>query len=228
NLTGSPLISTSMGGVVSATNVYAGTVSATNFVGNGSGLTGISVAAQPSDRISTTGVASGANLGMVAASIGTVSFTTGGTAGTAYLDTVGRYIGPGISLTAGHGISSTNGYFAGRVGIGTNSPTAVLQVSGDIVTTVNNAGSGTSIDWSTSNVAYTSANCGSFTFTNMRDGGAYTLVVKGATAATCSFSQTGLTFKMPVGHGATTVSKHTVYSFIRAGTDVYVTWIKGY
>ncbi|NDC56763.1 MAG: hypothetical protein EBZ69_08170 [Alphaproteobacteria bacterium] len=114
------------------------------------------------------------------------------------------------------------------MGIGTASPGARLEVTGDIVTTVNNAGSSTSIDWATSNVAYTSASCGAFTFTNMKDGGSYTLIVKGTSATTCSFSQTGLTFKMPVGHGAATSTKHTVYSFIRAGTDVYVAWIRGY
>jgi hypothetical protein len=117
---------------------------------------------------------------------------------------------------------------AGDVGIGTIDPSVKLDVAGAIVSRVYNAGSGTSIDWAQSNIAYTSANCGAFTFSNMQDGGSYTLVVQGATAATCSFSHSGLTFKLPVGHGATTVSKHTLYSFLRAGSNVYVTWIPGY
>jgi hypothetical protein len=115
-----------------------------------------------------------------------------------------------------------------RLGLGTASPNVGLDVAGTIVSRVNNAGASTSIDWSSSNVAYTSASCGSFTFTNMQDGGSYTLVIQGTTSGTCSFSQSGLTFKLPVGHGATTAAKQTVYSFMRAGTTVYATWIPGY
>jgi len=61
-----------------------------NFIGaaNASGSTALG------DRI-TSGTASG----VVAMAGGTVSFTTGGTSGTAYLDTVGRFIGPGVSAT---------------------------------------------------------------------------------------------------------------------------------
>jgi hypothetical protein len=94
--------------------------------------------------------------------------------------------------------------------------------------TVFNAGSSTTINWANGTTQYTTANCGSFTFSNMADGGMYTLIVQGATSATCSFSHSGLTFKLPPGHGATTASKHTLYSFTRAGSNVYVTWIKGY
>lgn len=82
------------------------------------------------DRISTTGVASGANLGMVVAQNGTISFTTGGVAGTAFLDSVGRYVGPGVSITSLHGVSSTNGYFSGNVGIRTQNPSYTFEVSG--------------------------------------------------------------------------------------------------
>jgi hypothetical protein len=93
--------------------------------------------------------------------------------------------------------------------------------------TIHDAGSATSIDWSQGSQQYTSANCGAFTFTNMVDGGVYTLAVRGSVSATCSFSQTGLTFKLPPGHGATIASTHTLYSFVRMGTFVYVSWIVG-
>ena len=91
-----------------------------------------------------------------------------------------------------------------------------------------NDGSGTSIDWSLGSTHYTTASCGAFTFTNMADGGSYQLMVEGTTTGTCSFSQSGLTFKMPSNHGATTSSKMTVYSFTRVGTNVFVTWLPGY
>lgn len=63
---------------------------------------------------------------MVVAGAGTVSFTTGGVAGTSYLDTTGRWVGPGISITTANGVSSTNGYFTGNVGIGTTLPSFPL------------------------------------------------------------------------------------------------------
>jgi len=84
------------------------------------------------DRISTTNIANGAGLGMVVAQYGTVSFTTGGVEGTSYFDSTGRWIGPGISVTTMNGISATNGYFNGNVGIGTITPRVELDVSGSI------------------------------------------------------------------------------------------------
>ncbi len=117
---------------------------------------------------------------------------------------------------------------AGLVGIGTASPATALDVAGALYSRVNNAGSGTTIDWSLGNTQYTTASCGAFTFSNMKDGGTYQLFVEGATSGTCSFSHTGLTFKMPPNHGAATASTMTVYTFTRAGTYVFVSWITGY
>lgn len=116
----------------------------------------------------------------------------------------------------------------GNFGIGVQYPLARLHVGGGILSAPNNEGSSSVIDFSAGNVAYTSANCGGITLQNMLSGGSYSLVVKGTASATCSFSHSGLTFKYPPGHGATEAGKHTVYSFLVAGSDVYVTWIKGY
>ncbi len=101
-----------------------------------------------------------------------------------------------------------------------------VTVTGAIVSKPYNAGSATSIDWSRANMQYTTASCGAFTFTNMADGGSYTLAVQGATSATCSFTHSGLTFRLPPDHGATVASTHTLYSFVRMGTVVYVAWIR--
>ena len=119
----------------------------------------------------------------------------------------------------------------GNVGIGAapgvDATYPKLQVGGAIVSTVNNAAAATAINFASSNVAYTTAACGAFTLTNMADGGSYSLIVKGSGTGPATFTHTGLTVKTP-GTLTCTSAKHTVFSFIRAGTDVYVTMITGY
>jgi len=138
---------------------------------------------------------------------GYISLTTGGTT-TGYFDTVGRLMVPGISTTGA--ISATSGFFSGQA-----------------VSLAHDAASATSIDWNDGNVQYTSADCGAFTFSNMRDGGHYNLVVTGGSSGTCTFTHTGLTVKYPTGYGATTASTHTVFAFLRAGANLYVTSVRG-
>ena len=68
----------------------------------------------------------------------------------------------------------------------------------------------------------------------MKDGGSYMFVVKGTTAATCSFTAftdagtTALTVHMPPDNGATVATKHTVFNMTVVGGDVYVAWTPGY
>lgn len=117
----------------------------------------------------------------------------------------------------------------------TGTPSAATFLRGDnswaapgyVSPVVYNAGSATSINWGNGTQQYTTASCGALTFSNMLDGGVYTLAVQGATSGTCSFTHAGLTFRLPPGHGATTAATHTVYSFARMGTVVYVSWLKG-
>lgn len=95
--------------VTTAGDLYvSGSVNATRFVGDGSGLTGL-----VSDRISSTD-----NKSMVVtnAGLGTVSFTLGGVAQAAYLHPTLGLVAAGVSTTGG--ISGTTGYFSGNVGIG--------------------------------------------------------------------------------------------------------------
>jgi hypothetical protein len=104
---------------------------------------------------------------------------------------------------------------------------ASLEVNGASTnTTAFNASSGTSIDFTKSNLAYTTASAGNFTLTGMKDGGTYTLAVQGGTSGTAAFSQTGLTFKS-ANNAATTASKHTLYTFIVMGTNVYYSMVTG-
>lgn len=104
---------------------------------------------------------------------------------------------------------------------------ATLEVNGASTNTAAfNAANGTSIDFTKSNLAYTSANAGAFSLTGMKDGGTYTLAVQGTTSGTAAFTQTGLTFTS-INNAATTASKHTLYTFIVMGTTVYYSMMTG-
>ena len=126
----------------------------------------------------------------------------------------------------------TNGLLvSGNMGVGVSSPASALDVAGSIYSRSNNAGSATTINWASGNQQYTTASCGSYSFSNMTDGGSYTLLVEGTTSGTCSFSNSDsptLTFKYPSNHGATTSGTMTLYNFVRLGTYVIITWMPGY
>ena len=125
-------------------------------------------------------------------------------------------------------------YNAGKVGVATSAPRASLDVAGTILGKASVSNAGTTIDFSTGNTQYTASSCGSFQFNNLKDGGNYTFIVKGGTAATCTFTgysdagTTALTVHMPPDNGNTTAGKHTIYNMIIGGSDVYVAWTPGY
>ena len=116
----------------------------------------------------------------------------------------------------------------GNVGIGTASPASKLEVNGSATnTTALNTVAGTTIDFSKSNLAYTTASAGAFTLTNIKDGGTFSLAVQGSTAGISSFSCTGYTFRY-VNNGMTTANKHTIYTFLVMGTTAYVYMATGF
>ena len=100
----------------------SGTVSATYFVGDGSGLTGVTAAA--TDRIT-----SGSTQMVAVSNTGYVSLTQAST-NTGWFDPTRGLVTLGVSATGG--LSGTTGYFSGKVGIGTSNPQATLDVSGSI------------------------------------------------------------------------------------------------
>lgn len=122
----------------------------------------------------------------------------------------------------------------GAVGVGTTTPRSLLDVNGTILGKASVSNAGTTINFAAGNTQYTASSCGSFQFNNMKDGGSYTFIVKGATAATCTFTAysdagtTALTVHMPPDNANTTASKHTIFSMLVGGADVYVAWIPGY
>jgi hypothetical protein len=99
-----------------------GTVSATRFVGDGSGLTGIT--ADATDRIT-----SGTTRMVAVSNTGYVSLTQAGT-NTGWFSPYTGLVTLGVSATGG--VSGTTGYFAGNVGIGTTKPQHTLDVSGSL------------------------------------------------------------------------------------------------
>ena len=112
----------------------------------------------------------------------------------------------------------------GKVGINTTTPGSTLEVNGAATNTVAfDAGSSSSVSFETSNLAFTSASSNAITLTNLKDGGAYTLVVTATSVSdTVAFTSTGFSFKY-MGTGARTSGKTHIYSLIVAGTNVYVT-----
>ena len=107
----------------------SGTVSATYFVGDGSGLTGL---ASSGDNIT-----SGTTKVTVNSATSTISFTTNGSVAN-YINSSGLLVTTGISVTTNQ-LSATTGYFSGKVGIGTTSPASVMEVSGGAQTVTVNA-----------------------------------------------------------------------------------------
>jgi hypothetical protein len=79
----------------------------------------------------------------------------------------------------------------GKVSIGA-APTAnsaKFEVSGAATNTAAfSAGSSQTIDFSQSNLAYTTASAGAFTLNNLKDGGVYTLAVQGTTSGNSTFT----------------------------------------
>jgi hypothetical protein len=91
-------------------------------------------------------------------------------------------------------------------------------------TTAYNAGTGLTIDFVQSNLAYTSGGgtAPTYVLQNIKNGGAYSLILTSTTnSGLATFEATGFTFKN-MGTIAMTSGKSHIYSFIVAGTVVYV------
>lgn len=133
--------------------------------------------------------------------------------------------------------TGSNIYFSNSVGIGTSTigSGTKLNVEGQIKTGSGSITTG-SVNWNVGNVVTTSFDCGSnITFQNLRDGASYTLIVTGAGTTQCNFNTavTGddsatVTYRFKPANGARTASTHTIYSILRAGSVVYVSWIAGF
>jgi len=109
--------------------IVSSTVSATSFVGDGSGLTNINAANV--SGLSTDRITSGTTSMVANSATSIISITTAGVT-TGYFTSAGLLVVPGISVTQSYGISSTTGYFSSNVGIGTSAPSTTLTISGTV------------------------------------------------------------------------------------------------
>jgi hypothetical protein len=226
-----------MAGSEVATQSYVTTQLGSYLLLAGGTLTG----ALSGTSISTTGnISDGGTLSVTGTSALSSNTTVGGTlgvTGATSLATNGLVVG-----TTQLVVTNTNGSNA-IVGIGmTAEAGATLDVAGQVHAQVYSNGSGTAIDWKNGNVQYTSAACNGvatqFTFSDMLEGGSYTLIVTGQTGSggTCNFSTTGGTSVSPSGvTGWTFLPSNgvpsagtSIYTMLRAGNVIYVSWITGF
>lgn len=130
--------------------------------------------------------------------------------------TTGKYAKFTASGTVGDSLLSESG---SAVTVGGS-----MNVSGPIVSTPT-SGALTNFNFSTGgNVQYTSSACQAMTLAGMADGGSYSVAVQNSSGA-CSFTHSGLTVRLAGGVSSVTITTHTVFTFIRAGSYVYATWV---
>jgi hypothetical protein len=121
-------------------------------------------------------------------------------------------------------VSSSNIFNNGsNIGINTTTPSSKLEVSGSATNSIAlNAGNSTTIDFSLSNLAFSNATSSSYVLSNIKTGGAYSMVLTNTTnSGNAVFSASGFTFKY-MGTVPMTSGKSHIFSFIVAGTIVYV------
>ena len=111
----------------------------------------------------------------------------------------------------------------GNMGVGNSTPTSKLEVDGAATNATSlNAGNSSTINFGLSNLAYSSANAATYTLSNLKDGGAYSLILTSLTnTGSATFSSIGFTFKYMSTIPRTNGKTH-IYSFIVAGNVVYV------
>jgi trimeric autotransporter adhesin len=233
-----------------SSSVTLGTGTGTTTLGTGSGAvnigastaaaTAINIGTGTSTGIVTIGNATGGT--RIIANLGVGAAPVAGT--TANISSVAQSGTNAYGLAVNAPTGATNNYAAeflgGKVGIGNSAPTATLDVAGQLHAQVFANGLSTAIDWNNGNVQTTSAVCTGtatqFTFANMLEGGSYTLIVTGTATGTCNFTTSGGTVVTPAGltgwsftpANAIPPSGAAVYTMLRAGNVVYVSWIDGF
>ncbi|MFV8248540.1 beta strand repeat-containing protein [Bdellovibrio bacteriovorus] len=122
-------------------------------------------------------------------------------------------------------------YSSGNVGIGVaGDPDVKLKVNGAIASSLVSDTNPTSFDLSLGNFQYTTTGCSgtSWDLVNMAEGATYTIAVQNNThTGACSFTNSGSTFRYQPANAAPGVG-HVIYSFMKVGAVVYVSWLEGF
>lgn len=130
----------------------------------------------------------------------------------------------------------TAGEFAmGDLTVGAVAASGAIRGTSQISTQTFSSSSN-AINWNNGNIQSTSASCTPLDFTNMQDGGSYTLIVTNTATTACTWPAsinggTAVTWRGTPNlttQGTRTASSHTVYTMLRAGSIIYVSWITGF
>jgi hypothetical protein len=190
--------------------------------------------------IGVEGVAANDGIGSVSNAMGVyarVDITGGGSIANAYGLFVDTF--PASGATNKWAIysadSSAPSAISGALSIGSSAlPAEVLQVTGNIKATgqlygnVNTVASGAVADANSGNtIIFTSAGAAILAVNNMRTGGTYTVIVQDSASRTYTFSSCG-TSRFNPANAATTLSTHTIYKILYAGSTCYIDWKSGY
>jgi hypothetical protein len=167
----------------------------------------------------TAGTWNGGTIATTRGGTGLTSFSSGGAV---YASSTSALTTGTLPITAGGTGSSTKNFvdLSADQSIG---GTKQFQKAATNATS-HNAGTSATIDFGSSNLAYTSAGGAnpSYTLSSIKDGGAYTLVLTRTTnSGLPTFSASGFTFKY-MGTTTLTSTKAHIYSFIAVGSVIYV------
>ena len=204
-----------------ASPTFTGTVTAQTFVG---ALTGNATTATTAGSVTTN-----ANLTGEVTSVGNAATVTNiaviEKVLTGYTSAAGTVTAADNILQA---IQKLDGNDALKAPVASPTFTGSVSVNGVATNaTAFNADASTTIDFTRSNLTYTSNSPGAFILSGIKDGGTYTLAVQGTTAGTSTFSSTSFAFKS-VNNGVTVAGKETLYTFIVMSNSVYFFMTTGF
>jgi hypothetical protein len=202
-------LTTSIGAGKVTNDMLAGSIAASKLVGTDISTVGTI----------TSGTWNGSTIATARGGTGLTTFTNGGAL---YATSTSALTTGTLPITSG-GTGSTTKNFVDLTTDQSIGGIKQFQKSATN-TTAYNADALSTIDFSQSNLAYTSAGGAnpSYTLSSIKDGGAYTLVLTRTTnSGLPTFSASGFTFKY-MGTTTLTSTKAHIYSFIAVGSVIYV------
>jgi hypothetical protein len=202
-------LTTSIGAGKVTNDMLAGSIAASKLVGTDISTVGTI----------TSGTWNGSTIATARGGTGLTTFTNGGAV---YASSTSALTTGTLPITSG-GTGSTTKNFVDLTTDQSIEGIKQFQKAATNTTAYNALASNT-IDFSLSNLAYTSFGgaAPSYTLTNLKNGGAYTLVLTSTSnSASATFIASGFTFRY-MGTTGMTALKHHIYSFIVIDTTVYV------